>query len=144
MQILKGFLYFCAALFALGTGLAVWGLSHLSWVPAVIVGLGGFGLAFATFKGARHFEARSAEKDKEQFERTFRQLAQRNEGAVSLDAIVHATGETRDSAQRRMRELIGRGVCEIDFGPNGEMLFQLTPMEESRRALAAMAERDRV
>lgn len=144
MQVLKGFLYFCAAFFALATAMVVWGVSYLSWVPAVLVAIGGFGLAFVTFRAARRFEARSEERTRDQFERTVRGLAERNQGSISLDAVVHATGETRESAQRRMRELMGRGVFQLDFGPNGEMLFQMTPLEESRRAIAEMQERDRI
>lgn len=144
MQVLKGFLYFCAAFFALATAMVVWGLSYLSWVPAVLVGIGGFGLAFVTFRAARKYEARSEERTRDQFERTVRGLAERNQGAISLDAVVQTTGETREVAQRRMRELMGRGVFQLDFGPNGEMLFQMTPLEESRRAIAEMQERDRI
>lgn len=144
MNVLKGFLYVCAGAFALG-GLALGALlGKLTWfigLPVIAVGLG---LGWAVWKAARRFNVQQSESQKLQFEATVRQLAERNGGTVGVQAIQHATGVPKEEIQERMRALMGRGVVEMDFGANGEMLFRLTPMDEARADLARLHERERV
>lgn len=137
MQVLKGFLFFCAGALAFGTLLVAWGFSYLHWFPAGLISLAGLSLSWLLFRSARRFARKAELRAQEQFERTFRALAQKNSGTVPLDAMVEASGQTRDEVQKQMRELVGRGVCELSFGDHGEMVFETTPMEESRRELAA-------
>lgn len=141
MGVLKGFLFFCAGAFALG-GLAVGALlTKLSWfvgLPVIAVGLA---LGYVTFKAAKNFGVKAQVHQALQFEQTLKQLAERNGGTVSLLALAQATGETQESVQQKARTLMGRGVCEMDFGPNGEPLYKLTPFEESRANLAGLREK---
>lgn len=141
MGVLKAFLFFCAGAFALG-GLAVGGLAmKASWLlglPIIAVGLG---LGYVTFKAAKNFGVQAQVHQSVQFEKTLKQLAEKNGGTVSLLALVQATGETQESAQAKARELMGRGVCDMDFGPNGEMLYKVTPFDEARANLAGLREK---
>lgn len=141
MGVLKGFLFFCAGAFALG-GLVVGGLvlkqSWLLGLPIIAVGLA---LGYVTFKAAKNFGVQAEVHQTAQFEQTLKQLAERNGGSVSLVALVQATGDTQESVQAKARELMGRGVCDMDFGPNGELLYKLTPFDEARANLAGMRQK---
>jgi hypothetical protein len=139
MGVLKAFLYVCAAAFLLG-----------GILPAYLLGFGlftglalavGAALAYATFKAARGYQVAASESQKLQFEQVVKQLAEKNGGTVPISAIMNATGETKDGARKKMRELVSRGVVEPDFGANGEMLFKLTPFDEARANLAALRDR---
>jgi len=136
MGVLRGFLFFCAAGFALA-GLVVVKLFGLGIIG--LVGLAGGGaLAYLTFNAAKNFGVANAVQKTQQLEQIARSLAEKNGGTVAMGAILNATGETKESATPKMRELVGRGVFELDFGANGEMLFKLSPMDEARANLAAM------
>lgn len=141
MGVLKTFLFVCAGAFALG-GVVVGGLlMKLTWLiglPVIAVGLG---LGYVTFRAAQNFGVQADSRQAVQFEQTLKQLAQKNGGAVSLQALVHATGESQEAVQQKTRELMGRGVCEMDFGPNGELLYKLTPFDEARAQLATTREK---
>lgn len=139
MNVLKGFLYFCAAGFLLGGILPVYfaGVGLLTLLALA----GGAALAYVTFRAAQKFNVQASVSQQVQFEQTYRQLAAKAGGAVAVDAMVHATGESKETVQAKMRELMGKGVCEMDFGPNGEMLFKLTPMDEARASLSGMREK---
>ena len=141
MGVLKTFLFVCAGAFALG-GLVVGGLlMKVTWLLGLPVLLLGLGLGWATYKGAQKFGQQADVHQSAQFEQTFRQLAEKNGGSVAFDAVLRATGESKDAAQVKLRELVGRGVCEMDFGPNGELLYKLTPFDEARANLARLSDK---
>ena len=141
MGVLKAFLFACAGAFALG-GVVVGGLlMKVTWLiglPVIAVGLA---LGYFTLKAARNFGVQAVEHQAVQFEQTLKQLAQKNGGSVSLQALVAATGHSQDEVQQKSRELMGRGVCEMDFGPNGEVLYKLTPFDEARASLVGAREK---
>lgn len=141
MGVLKTFLFVCAGAFALG-GVVVGGLlMKLTWLlglPVIAVGLA---LGYFTFRAAKNFGAKADQHQALQFEQTLKRLAERNGGSVSLQALVQATGQTQESAQAKARALMGRGVCEMDFGPNGEVLYKLTPFDEARANLTGLREK---
>lgn len=143
MKVLKGFLFFAAGSLALGTLGLAWLVSLLHWFPAVLVSAGGLTSSFFLFRAAQGFGSKAEQRQREGFERTLRMLAAQNEGSVRLDAIVAASGQGREEVQKQMRELMGRGVCQLGFGAEGEMVFEMTPMEESRQDLAALQGRVR-
>lgn len=136
MGVLRGFLFFCAAGFALAglLVLKVFGIGLFTLLGAA----GGFGLGYLTFNAAKTFGVANEVQKKEQLEQTARTLAQKNGGTVAMSALMSATGETKEALQPRMRALVGAGVFELDFGANGEMLFKLSPMDEARANLASM------
>jgi len=140
MGVLKGFLFFCAAAFALG-GLLPAYLFGPGVVTLIVAALG-LGLGWAVFAQARKFGVQSVESQKVQFEQTARRLAEKSNGHASLEAIVHATGAERAEAEAKMKALMGRGIFELDFGPNGEVLYKLTPMDEARASLARLSEKN--
>jgi Flp pilus assembly protein TadB len=143
MGVLRVFLYLCAAGFALGGLLVAWLVNFASTFFAVLVLAAGLALAYVTFRAARKYQVAQSLEQRGQFEETYRQLAARNGGVVALDAIAKATGGSREETQAKMRELIGRGVCEMDFGPDGQLLFRLTPADAARAQLASMQQRER-
>jgi len=67
-------------------------------------------------------------------------LARKNGGRVGLDQVARASGLLSEEAQTKMRRLTGRGVFELDFDPNGEMVFKLSP-EAGRAQLAELSGR---
>ena len=95
-------------------------------LAAAGVGIVWFGLA--QLKKAGSLEER-------RFEETVRALAARTGGEFSLEAAAEATGKSREEAQRRLRALCARGVCDMDFTKEGQILFRMTPAEESRQIL---------
>lgn len=142
MGVLKGFLYFCAGAFSLGgvvVGGLLWKLSWLIGLPILAVGLG---LGYVTYRAAKSFGAKADAHQANQFEHTLKRLAGLNGGTVSLLALAQATGESQEAVQAQAQKLMGRGVCEMDFGPNGEPLYKLTPFEESRASLVGMREKN--
>ena len=51
-----------------------------------------------------------------------------------------ASGLTRDEATARMRQLTGRGLFDLDFDANGQMVWKLSP-DAGRAQLAETAGR---
>jgi hypothetical protein len=67
-------------------------------------------------------------------------LARKNGGRVGLDQVARASGLTSGDAQAKMRQLTGRGVFELDFDANGQMVFKLSP-DAGRAQLAELGGR---
>ena len=53
-------------------------------------------------------------------------LAKQNGGAVGLDPICKSSGLPADEVQSKMRALTGRGLFDLDFDANGQMVFKLS------------------
>lgn len=100
-------------------------------------------VAWAVYRQSRQYTVRSSEDQKAQLEATVKQLAAMNDGVVPMSAILKATSFPKERAEQEMRALIGKGICEMDFSADGEMLFRLTPMDEARAQLMSMSERPR-
>jgi hypothetical protein len=140
MNVLRGVLYFFASIFVA--------------VPLVSVLVFGFGvftalalaigcvLAFFMYRAAQTFTVQASESQKVQLEQSYRSLAAQNGGVVPIGALMKATGQSKETVQQRMRELIGKGICELDFSPAGEVQYKLTPMDEARAQLAGMREKE--
>ena len=67
-------------------------------------------------------------------------LARKNGGRVGLDQVARASGLSSDEAQTKMRRLTGRGLFELDFDANGQMVFKLSP-DAGRAQLAELSGR---
>ncbi len=80
------------------------------------------------------------ENDDRNFSETAMALAKKNGGQVQVEAVCKATGLSREDATSRMRELTGRGLFDLDFDPNGQMIWKLSP-DAGRAQLAEMAGR---
>lgn len=82
--------------------------------------------------------------ERENDERTFSDmamaLARKSGGQVRVEAVCKASGLSRDEATAKMRELTGRGLFDLDFDQNGQMVFKLSP-EAGRAQLAEIAGR---
>lgn len=145
MKAVIGWSLFGVGLVLLLSG-SVCGLSQLHGASAAagLVGLGvggamaGIGLAF-TLLGLRLI--RSARLDALQaFEDAVRQLAARTNGQVTLADAARATGLPTGDAEQRMRALCGRGIFEVDFTPEGQLVFKATPLAEGASQLARLTE----
>jgi hypothetical protein len=88
--------------------------------------------------------ARRGKRERENEDRGFTDLAtalaRRNGGRIGLDQVARASGLPTDEAQTKMRRLTGRGVFELDFDANGQMVFKLSP-DAGRAQLAELSGR---
>jgi hypothetical protein len=80
------------------------------------------------------------ENDERNFSDMAMTLAKKNGGQVQVDAVCKASGLTRDEATARMRALTGRGLFDLDFDANGQMVWKISP-DAGRAQLAEMAGR---
>jgi hypothetical protein len=80
------------------------------------------------------------ENDQRNFTELTLALARKNNGQLQLDQVCKASGLAREEATVKMRELTGRGLFDLDFDGNGQMLWKLSP-EAGRAQLAEMAGR---
>ncbi len=96
----------------------------------------GLGLVMAGRKRARI----ETENDERNFSDMAMGLARKNGGQVMVEAVCKASGLTKDEATARMRELTGRGMFDLDFDANGQMVWKLSP-DAGRAQLAEMAGR---
>jgi hypothetical protein len=95
---------------------------------------------FALVAYGRRRARMELEHDQRNFSELALSLARKNGGQVQLDAVSRATGLTRDEATAKMRELTGRGLFDLDFDANGQMVWKLSP-QAGRAQLAEMAGR---
>jgi hypothetical protein len=80
------------------------------------------------------------ENDERNFSDMAMALARKNGGQVQVEAVCKASGLSRDEATARMRGLTGRGMFDLDFDGNGQMVWKLSP-DAGRAQLAEMAGR---
>ena len=80
------------------------------------------------------------ENDERNFSEMAMALARKNGGQVQVDAVCKASGLSKDEATARMRELTGRGLFDLDFDPNGQMVWKVSP-DAGRAQLAEMGGR---
>lgn len=81
-----------------------------------------------------------AENDERTFTEIAQTLARKNGGQVQVDAVCKASGLSKDEATAKMRELTGRGVFDLDFDQNGQMVWKLSP-DAGRAQLAQLSGR---
>jgi hypothetical protein len=81
-----------------------------------------------------------AENDERNFSEMALALAKKNGGQLQVEAVCKASGLSREEATSRMRELTGRGMFDLDFDANGQMVWKLSP-EAGRAQLAELAGR---
>jgi len=67
-------------------------------------------------------------------------LAQKSGGRIGLDQVARASGLPADEARAKMQRLTGRGLFELDFDANGQMVFKLSP-DAGRAQLAELGGR---
>ena len=88
--------------------------------------------------------SRRAKLERENEDRGFTELAtslaRKNGGRVGLDQVARVSGLPSGDAQAKMRQLTGRGLFELDFDANGQMVFKLSP-DAGRAQLAELGGR---
>ena len=104
-------------------------------VGAVVFAVG-VGIALAGVKRGRV----ERENDDRNFSEMATTLAKRSGGQVQVEAVCKASGLSRDEATARMRELAGRGLFDLDFDANGQMVWKLSA-DAGRAQLAEIAGR---
>ena len=116
------------------------GFTGFADLTGLVVGLVvlavGIGIVFAGRKRAR-FER---EADERHFSELAVAVARNNGGHLQVDQVAKASGLSRDEATARMRELTGRGLFDLDFDANGQMVWKLSP-DAGRAQLAEIAGR---
>jgi hypothetical protein len=113
------------------------GFTDLSGLAVGLIVLGiGVGIVIAGRKRAR-FEQ---ESDDRHFSEVAMAVAKQNGGQVQVDQVAKASGLSRDEATARMRQLTGRGLFDLDFDANGQMVWKVSP-NAGRAQLAEMAGR---
>lgn len=113
------------------------GFADLSGLVVGLVVLAvGVGIVLAGRKRAR-FEQ---ETDDRHFSEVALALAKKSGGQVLVDQVAKASGLSRDEATARMRQLTGRGLFDLDFDTNGQMVWKLSP-DAGRAQLAEIAGR---
>jgi len=80
------------------------------------------------------------ENDERGFQDTVTALAQKHAGQIPIGDVCRATGLPADEAQAKMRALCGRGVFELDFDANGQMLYKLSSAQGAAQ-LAQLSQR---
>jgi hypothetical protein len=132
-----GFVAILGAAFSLVMLRGFTGFADLSGLVVGLAVLGvGVGIVFAGRKRAR-FEQ---ESDDRHFSEVALAVAKQNGGQVQVDQVAKASGLSRDEATARMRQLTGRGLFDLDFDANGQMVWKVSP-NAGRAQLAEMAGR---
>ena len=95
-------------------------------VTGILFGLGllAIGLLFLAYGRRRAVIEREA--DERGFAETAESLARRAGGKVALDQVCKATGLPSSEVQDKMRKLTGRGLFDLDFDGNGQMVYKIS------------------
>lgn len=98
-----------------------------------MVGLMGKGFGLLIFAGGaalamqgRKLMRRGAESSERDLAMAARTLAQKNGGTVTLEQVAESLSLERELAAAEMRKLVGRGVFDMDFTPEGQQVYKLT------------------
>lgn len=95
--------------------------------------------AFLIGHGRRQSRA-EAEREGRNFSELAVSLARQNGGTVALGPLCKASGLLSGEAQEKMRGLTARGLFDLDFDAEGQMVFKLSPQAGAGQ-LAEWAER---
>lgn len=109
-------------------------------LSGLIVGGVVLAIGLALVAGGRKRARVEQENDERNFSEMALALAKKNNGQVQVEAVCKASGLSRDEATAKMRELTGRGVFDLDFDGNGQMVWKLSP-DAGRAQLADLAGR---
>jgi predicted transcriptional regulator len=107
-------------------------------LSGLVVGLAFTAVGVFTFVAGRRRAKVEEESDRRGFEELATALARKNSGEVRIDQIAKASGLPGDEAQERMRMLTGRGLFDLDFDENGQMVFKLS-RDAGRAQLAELS-----
>ena len=83
-----------------------------------------------------------SENDQRNFSEMALALARKNGGQVQMEQVAKASGLPREEATARMRQLAGRGLFDMNFDENGQMVWKMSP-DAGRAQLAEIASRGR-
>jgi hypothetical protein len=109
-------------------------------LSGLVVGLIFTAVGVFTFIAGRRRARVEEESDRRGFEELATSLARKNSGELRLDQIAKASGLPGEEAQARMRTLTGRGLFDLDFDQNGQMVFKLSG-DAGRAQLAELSGR---
>jgi hypothetical protein len=107
-------------------------------LSGIVVGLAFTGIGIFTFVAGRRRARIEKESDSRGFEELATALARKNSGELRIDQIAKASGLPGEEAQERMRSLTGRGLFDLDFDENGQMVFKLS-RDAGRAQLAELS-----
>jgi hypothetical protein len=131
---------FVAILGAAFSLLMLKGFTGFADLSGLVVGLAVLAAGVGIFVAGRKRARFEQESDDRHFSEVALSLAKKNNGQVQVDQVAKASGLSRDEATARMRQLTGRGLFDLDFDANGQMVWKLSP-DAGRAQLAEMAGR---
>jgi hypothetical protein len=109
-------------------------------LSGLVVGCVVLAIGLALIAVGRKRSKVEAENDERTFKDLALAIAQKNGGQVLVDQVCKASGLPKDEATAKMRELTGRGLFDLDFDGNGQMVWKVSP-DAGRAQLAEMAGR---
>ena len=95
-------------------------------IALLFLGAAPLGLGFLMFSSGSRKAKLEAENSERGFAEVASALAKKAGGQVGLDAVCKASGLPSDEAQAKMRALTGRGLFELAFDANGQMVYKLS------------------
>jgi hypothetical protein len=110
-------------------------------LTGLVVGLAFAAVGVFTLIAGRRRARIEVESDRRGFEELACSLARKNSGELRIDQIAKASGLPGEEAQERMRTLTGRGLFDLDFDENGQMVFKLS-RDAGRAQLAELSGRN--
>jgi hypothetical protein len=136
------FVAFLGALFSLLMAKAFLFDKGLGFVDltGLFVGIAFTAAGLITLAAGRRRARIERDNDQRGFEELATSLAKTNGGQLRLEQIAKASGLPSDEAQGKMRTLTGRGLFELDFDQNGQMVFKLSA-DAGRAQLANLSAR---
>jgi hypothetical protein len=110
------------------------------YFTGLLVGLAFTAVGVFTFVAGRRRARIEEESDRRGFEELATGLARKNGGQLRVDQIAKASGLPGEEAQAKMRTLTGRGLFDMDFDQDGQMVFKLSS-DAGRAQLAELSGR---
>ena len=104
--------------------LKVGGFSGL--MALVILGAAPLGIGWLMFTTGNRQARLASENAERGFAEIAATLAKKAGGQVRLDAVCKASGLPTDEVQAKMRALTGKGLFDLDFDANGQMVYKLS------------------
>lgn len=83
----------------------------------------------------RHFLRKSQREEAARLEDKVRALCAKGGGTFTLSDAARALDLPREEVDRRLRPLVGRQVLDLEFKADGELVYTLSPLAESRARL---------
>ena len=99
-------------------------------VTGILCALGILAAGLGALAYGRRRAVIEREADERGFAETAETLARRAGGRIALEQVCKATGLPSGEVQAKMRQLTGRGLFDLDFDGNGQMVYKVSLSDE--------------